>query len=1204
MYERKLKGFLKVTFILCLLLCCTHQVLAQEKNISLDLQDVTVKGALEQLKAKTTYSLWFNVNDVDLGRKISISFQDKSIGQALDLILKGQNLSYEIKDKYIQIFKSKETPTKVRVKAVAGIVTDDSGESLPGVSIRFKEVPSVGTITDYDGKFQLDVPADAKNLVVSYIGMETKETGIKDGTMKVILSSGSQMLEEVVVTGMTKVDKRLFTGATDNIKADKARLDGIPDVSRALEGRSAGVSVQNVSGTFGTAPKIRVRGATSIYGSSKPLWVVDGVVMEDAVEVSADDLSSGDAVTLISSAIAGLSADDIESFQILKDGSATSIYGARAMAGVVVITTKRGQAGVNRISYTGEFTSRLKPSYNDFNIMNSQDQMGVYQEMEQKGWLNFAGTYRASNSGVYGKMYQMINSYDPTTGKWGLVNTPEARAQYLQAAEMRNTDWFSELFNSNIMMNHAVSISSGTEKARFYASLSAFSDPGWTKASSVKRYTANTNASFSLSKNLTLNILSNGSYRKQKAPGTLSQEIDVVSGEVRRDFDINPYSYALNTSRTLSLQDKSGLTSYTRNYAPFNILNELDKNYICLDVVDLKFQGELNWKIIKGLEANVMGAVKYQLTSQEHNIEDKSNQAQAYRAVGDATIRDKNPLLYKDPDMPNSLPVVVLPEGGIFDKNEYKMLGYDFRASLSYNTSFNNIHIMNLFAGTEANSVDRSQYWSRGWGYQYDNGGIPFYDYLIFKQGIEQNNQYYYNDISYSRNLAFFGMGTYSYMGKYIVNGTIRYEGSNRLGKSMSARWLPTWNVALAWNMHEEKFFEKLRSALSHFSLKTSYSLTADRGPAFVTNSRVVYRNYSPYRPFAGVKESGLQIEDLENSELTYEKKHEFNIGADLGFLDNRINFSVDYYTRNNFDLIGLINTQGAGGQVTKYANVASMKSSGFELTLSTKNIQTKDFSWSTDFIFSKSKNEITELDSKARVMSLISGMGFAEKGYPVRALFSIPFQGLNEDGLPTFINQDGDLTITDINFQEIQKKGFLKYEGPTDPTITGSFGNIFSYKNFKLNVFITYSFGNVVRLDPVFKSEYSDLDAMPKEFKNRWTMPGDEAYTDVPVIASKRQEKDISHLNYAYNAYNYSDIRVADGDFIRMKEISLSYDFTQAWIKKLKLNNLQLKLQATNLFLIYADSKLNGQDPEFFRSGGVSSPVPKQFTLTLRLSL
>ena len=186
-----------------------------------------------------------------------------------------------------------------------------------------------------------------------------------------------QVLNEVVVTGMSKMDRRMFTGATDQIKADDALLGGVADISRSLEGRSAGVSVQNVSGTFGTAPKIRVRGATSIYGSSKPLWVVDGVIQEDVADVSADDLSSGDAETLISSAIAGLNSDDIESFQILKDGSATSIYGARAMSGVIVVTTKKGRAGQTHINYSGEFTTRLVPNYSDFRLSLSGPRLKI-----------------------------------------------------------------------------------------------------------------------------------------------------------------------------------------------------------------------------------------------------------------------------------------------------------------------------------------------------------------------------------------------------------------------------------------------------------------------------------------------------------------------------------------------------------------------------------------------------------------------------------------------------------------------------------------------------------------------------------------------------------------------------------------------------------------------------------------------------------
>lgn len=1083
---------------------------------------------------------------------------------------------------------------------ITGTVIDDLGEPIIGATIFAKGNNQIGTITDISGKFELSIPQQYKTIVISYIGMKTQELEAK-AVMKIKMYPDAQQLEEVVVTGMVKVDKRLFTGATDKLDASKTKIDGITDVSRALEGRSAGVSVQNVSGTFGTAPKIRVRGATSIYGNSKPLWVVDGVVVEDAIDVSSDDLSSGNAETLISSAIAGINADDIESFQILKDGSATSIYGARAMAGVVVITTKKGKAGVSRINYTGEFTSRMIPSYSDFNISNSQQQMGIYQEMESKGWLEFANIATANNSGVYGKMYQLIDQYKK--GGYGLENSLPAKNAYLQQAEFRNTDWFNLLFNQNLTQNHALSISSGTDKAKFYVSLSVFDDPGWTKSSSVERYTANVNGSYSISKNLTLTMLTNGSYRKQKAPGTLSQDIDVVSGEVKREFDINPYSFALNSSRTLDSNE-----FYTRNYAPFNIFHELDNNYIDLNVTDLKFQTELNWKIIRGLEANILAAIKYQSSSQEHHIKDHSNQAEAYRAGAipeDATIAENNPLLYTDPSDPDQLPVTILPEGGIYNRADYTMRGIDFRSTVTYNTSIDDIHIMNFFGGMETGSIDRSKTWFRGWGYQYDNGGTPFYDPKAFKQGKEENTNYYTNNWTYSRNVAFFGSGTYSYKGKYTFNGTGRYEGSNKLGKARSARWLPTWNVSGAWLAHEEDWFKNVfGSTLSHATLKSSYSLTADRGPGFVTNSQVVYKSNTPWRPTAEVSESGIIIEDLENSELTYEKKHEFNVGTDLGFLDNKINVEADYYTRQNFDLIGLIYTPGEGGQIAKYANVASMQSQGVELTVSTKNIKTKDFSWNTNFIFSNAINRITELNSRSNVIHLVSGSGYALQGYPVRALFSIPFAGLNDEGLPTFTNQDGVQTVTDINFQEFEKLGFLKYEGPTDPTITGSLGNTLSWKGLVLNVFVTYSFGNKVRLDPVFAARYSDLTSMPTEFKNRWVLPGEESLTTIPVIASKRQSQSYSNLSYAYNAYNYSTERVADGGFVRLKELSLSYDIPKTLIQPLNISSMQLKLQATNLFLLYADKKLNGQDPEFFNSGGVSTPVPKQFTLTLRMGI
>ncbi len=1096
---------------------------------------------------------------------------------------------------------------------VTGTVYEEAGIGAIGANV-VAEGTTVGTVTDFDGFFELTVPAGVKNLVISYMGYKTVTVAVKSN-ISVTLESDTEQLEEVVVTGMVKQDKRLFTGATTKLEAEETMLSGVADVSRSLEGRAAGVSVQNVSGTFGTAPKIRVRGATSIYGASKPLWVVDGVVLEDAIEMDADDLSSGDATTLIASAISGINSEDIESFQILKDGSATSIYGARAMAGVIVVTTKKGKAGQSRLNYTGELTYRMVPSYNDYNICNSQEQMGIYQEFERKGWLEYSSLYAAKNSGLYGRMYALIDA--AKDGGVGLPNTIEAKNAYLRQAEFRNTDWFAELFNQTVMHNHSLSFSTGSERARVYASLSAMQDPGWYKASEVARFTGNMNASYDLlpstsKQKLTASIATMGSYRKQQAPGTISAMTDPISGAVSREFDINPFSYAMNTSRAMDPRE-----TYRRNYCDFNIFDELANNYIDIKVTDLKFQGDINWKPVRGLEIAALGAIRYQMSRQEHNIKDESNQARAYRAGIDpenSTIRDANPYLYTDPDNPLALPETVMPKGGIYNLTEYSLLSTDFRATISYNADLgrNGDHIISLFGGGELNSTDRQYTWFRGWGYQYNNGGVPYLDYRLFKQSQEENSVYYSNDFTYYRNLAFFGMATYSYKGRYTINGTIRYEGTNKLGKSRTARWLPTWNVSAAWNAHEEKWWAPtFGKGWSYASLKGSYSLTADRGPAGVTNSLAVFSSFTPFRPSTTASETGIQLYDLENSELTYEKKHELNIGLALGFVDNRINVEFDWYRRNNFDLIGYVQTMGVGGSTTKLANDATMQSTGCEFTISTTNIKTKDFKWTTDWIFGWAENTITKLDSRSQVFQLVNGYGRME-GRPVGALYSIPFAGLTEEGLPTFyIDAEhtqvvGPGNYDAIYFQEYEDVDYLTYEGSLDPTITGSFGNTFSWKGLKLNVFFTYSFGNVLRLDalcPVYSSDYSDLTASMKEMKNRWIVPGDEEITTIPAIATVRQMREINGLENAYSAYNYSTERVAKGDFIRLKELSLSYDLPKKVFEGQKaVSSFSVKLSATNLWLAYADKKLNGRDPEYYNTGGVSSPNPRQFTLTVKL--
>lgn len=1173
-----------LSLLLSLWVCAAS---AQGNKVSFTYKGKPLTSALTEVERQNGYYK-INYNFSELSRyNVTASAKAVTAPQAVGKLLAGLPYTYNVKGRFIQIQKGR-TAT-VEPNTARGRLLDKNGEPLIGGIVKVVGTQNK-TVTDADGRYELHDVSPSDILEFSYIGMKPYRRKAGTKAVNIILEDDSQTLDNVVVTGMQHMDKRLFTGSTTTIDASKAKIDGIADISRSLEGRAAGVSVQNVTGTFGTAPRIQVRGATSIYGNSQPLWIVDGVIQENVIEVNTDDLSSGNAETLLSSAIAGLNADDIESFQILRDGSATSIYGARAMAGVIVINTKRGHSGRTNINYTGEFTSRLKPSYNNFNIMNSQEQMSVYQELQKKGYMNPADVVNASQSGVYGKLAQLINSGE-------VLNTDKGRNEWLRQQEYRNTDWFDLLFSNSIMQNHSISISTGTDKSQHYASLSLMDDPGWYKQSNVKRYTANINSTFTFSDKLKLQIIGNASSREQTAPGTLSSEVNLVNGEVSRAFDINPYSFALNTSRVLDPNEY-----YMRNYNPFNIFHELENNYIELNTHEFKIQGLLSYKPLAGLEINLLGAVKRAQSSSEHNVTENSNQANAYRAMGNTIIRDSNPYLWTDPDNPYAVPVSVLPYGGIYDRNDYRMKSWDFRGTVNYNHIFERKHILNLFGGMESNEVERHSSWMRAWGRLYDFGDIGNFDPDMFDKLKNEGSEYYTINGALERTMAFFANATYSYKGRYIANGTIRYEGTNTLGNDRKSRWLPTWNISAAWNAHEEEWFKQFSPALSHFTLKGSYSLTADRGPYSISNSSAIINSHIIWRPVGDDQETSLKISQLGNSDLTYEKKHELSLTADMGFIGNRINLELSWYNRRNFDLIGPITVQGVGGEIDKYGNIADMKSGGFELSLNTTNIKAKGFEWGTTFLYSHQYTEVTNLKNKARVIDLVRSNGFALEGYPVRAIFSIPFNKLTNEGLPTFKVADGKITTDGINFQEYSDLSWLKYEGSSDPTDYGSLENTFKYKGLRLSVFVVYSFGNVIRLDPVFKNKYTDLDATPREFNNRWSAAGEENITTVPVIPSVRQNFMNPNLSVAYNAYNYSTERIAKGDFVRMKEISLDYTLPKAWIQPLRLENVNLKLQATNLFLIYADKKLNGMDPEFFNTGGVASPMPRQYTFTVRL--
>nr|WP_295871436.1 SusC/RagA family TonB-linked outer membrane protein [uncultured Chitinophaga sp.] len=1081
---------------------------------------------------------------------------------------------------------------------VAGKVTDDKGNALPGVVVRATK-SGKAAVTGNAGEYNITVKPDDK-LAFTFIGYDAviKNTG-KSQRIDVVMKPGSKGLNEVVVTGFQEIDRKKFAGASTRLKAEDIRMDGTTDISRALEGKAAGVTIQSVSATFGSAPKVRIRGVTSLTGENKPLWVVDGIVLEDVINVSNDQLSSGDPSTLLASSVAGLNMNDVEDIYILKDAAATSLYGARAMNGVVVINTKKGRSGKMMTNYTGNFSTQLRPSYNNFNIMNSAEQLSVDAEIARKGLLNLAGIGNSADKGVYGKMYDQLQTYDPATGRFLLENTPEGRKRFLERYALANTDWFHILFRNSLIQEHTLSLSGGSEKLQSYFSAGFYNDNGWTVADKVKRFTFNSQTNYTFSDRLSGGLIATGSVRQQEAPGTVARTTDAFYGKMSRDFDINPYQYALNTSRAMTAYDEGGnLEYFTRNYAPFNILNELNTNTLHLSVIDLKLQANLSYKINKHLRYDFIGAIRYAKTSQEDMVRENSNKAQAYRANYNATIANNNRFLYRDPDNPNAFPIVVLPSGGLYNRNENTLTNYNFRNSLNYTQTFG-LHDLNVLAGQEVKYADRQNALNTGYGYQYDYGGSVLPYYMIFKQAFEANLPYFGMQRTYDRYAAFYATAGYTYNGRYNFTGTIRTEGSNRLGKSPSARWLPTWTLSGAWNIDQENFM-KGAPGIDMLKLRASYGLVASMGVA--TNSSVVLKAQNTYRQYARVIESGINIIDLENADLTWEKQYSFNAGIDAAFFNSRLTTTIDLYKRNSFDLIAGIKTSGIGGQDIRFANYADLSSNGVELTIGGEIIRSKDLGWKTNLTLGYNKNKITNAKNVPIIFDLVVPEGGNKQGYPVSGLFSLDYKGLeNNTGIPLFVDEKGQVSRK-VSLQDIETK-YLVYEGPVDPPVAGGFSNTFRYKNLSLNVLLTYQAGNKIRLNPVFKSTYSDLDAFPREFLDRWTLAGDEKTTATPSVIDALTNYRMTDA-YPYNNYNYSSARVADGGFVRLKYVALSYQMPPKMIQHIGLNNVSLTASATNLWLLYADKKLRGQDPEFFNAGGVAQPLQRQVVMSLKVGL
>lgn len=1081
---------------------------------------------------------------------------------------------------------------------ITGKVTDNKGVGLPGVNIIIENT-TTGAVSDFDGNFTIQAKSN-QVLLFRMIGMEEVRQPINgQSTFNITLNESTDILDEVVVTGFQEVERKLFTGASENVKMSDIKMDGLSDVGRVLEGRVAGVSVDNVSGTFGTSPKIRIRGNASINGNNQPLFVVDGVILEDLSNVSADDFISGNANTLISSSVANLNPNDIESFQVLKDASATAIYGARAANGVIVITTKRGKSGALKVNYTGNFSGKLRPTYNQFDLLNSAEEMSVYRELFEKGLIDLSTSVRASNYGAMGKMFDLIANHQLNWGPGGTLNET-----FLNKYENANTDWFDVLFRDvGLQQQHSLSFTSGNDKSNSYYSISYLNDQGQTIADKVQRFTGTARNTYFLSDYFTFGLKLSASYRDQKVPGTRNREFDPITGRFSRGFDINPFSYALNTARSIRPFDDNGNREFfRRNFAPFNILEELELNFMDITVSDVSAQTDFEIKPRKNISVNGVLQARYANTRRDHTVHERSNQAEAYRANGTQFIQEANNLLFRDPNNPGLNPAVVLPQGGFNYLDQNNLLNFFNRMSVNWSNTFNNIHEVNVLAGEEIRFTNRLTTSATGLGVIYESGGVVITDPKIIEFFNLQNIDYYSRSEERDRFVGLFFNGGYAYKSRYIANFTARYDGSNQLGESNAVRYLPTWNVSGAWNIDNENFFEStpVLNVFNSLKLRTTYGISGNLPPN--ASALLNLQADATIRPTD--VEPVLRIKDLTNSELTWEKLKEFNVGLDFGLKKFNVSGSLDYYVRNALDLIGTVQTSGIGGQGLKVGNFADMEAQGFEVSISTINLKRPGFTWRTDFNFGYTRDKITRLDYGPRLVDAIGQNGAAVLGGPRRGVYSTKFAGLSEKGIPEFYNGKGEIA-TEFDLQSRKDlETLLTYNGPIEPRGAGGLTNSFTYKNFAFSFLLSFKYDYKIRLNDSFFATYNDTDALPGDLVNRWAVPGDEMRTNIPVILDKGISQVDTYAVLSYDLYNKSDIRIANGDYIRLKTARLSYQLPGNLTSRLGLNNANVSLEGQNIALLYSDKALNGQDPEFFSSGGVALPQPRIITFSLNIGL
>ena len=1159
---RKILLAMRLTVILTILFSVNVFAGALSQTVNLKLENVSLREAFKALKQQTGVYFVFNEEEVAHDVKLNVILSNASVESAMKEILSGLPYSFECLEGMVVIKPLPNVPQQkeVKVKVLKGKVTDLHGDPLPGVSV-VMEGAARGCATNAAGEYLLVIEnKPGIKIVYSFIGMTT-EIRTWDGQEKidVKLHEANVNMDEVVVTGYQTLNRRESASAVSVVKTEDIYMAGAPSIDQMLQGQVPGLMVMNTSGEPSATPKIRIRGTSTINGNKAPVWVVDGVILEQNVPVTASDLNSDDAEYLIGNAIAGINPQDIESITVLKDASATAIYGVKAANGVIVLTTKKGKVGRPMVSYHGEVVVNQQPSYRNFNLMNSAERMQLSKDIFEDG-LAYSSNITLNPEDSY---EGLLNS---------LVNRKITRQEFADLSMKmanRNTDWFDVLFRNAVTHSHNVNVQGGTERAKYYFSVGYNNNQGGAKGSLSERFT-------SLAKvDVDLNRFIN-----------FSAKIDYSTTKNEGYSVVNPFSYAYKTSRTLKPYDDNGeyhmYQQSTKYY--YNVLKELENTGKEAKSNDFNALLNLNVRLMEGLF--------YQGTFSFHN---SSTNDRDWKTAESNAITKMRGFEYKQYDEnDDEYWKSSLPYGGMLTQGNTTKNGYTVRNALNFVKLWGGVHDINVFAGSELRGTKYKGVSVTGYGWTPEFGErfMPVYTATFNGSYATNGSLLPKNTNSVSRVASFFGTASYSYDNRYLASFNIRSDGANKFGSNPKYRWLPTWSVAGKWTITNENFMSAFADKGNFLAIRGSYGVQGNIHDDATPNLILQIQDRNT---LSNLDKS--TIYRLPNPDLRWEKTTSWNAALDFSFLSGRLAGSVDVYKKYTEDLIMEKTVSASNGKGRLYINSGKMENSGVEGNLKLGLVRSRLFYWDFNVNFGRNINKVTlandDFYNNLEEIDLMLKGNLAIEGEKLGSMYSFQYGGLmREDGYPLFYGKDGKL-YHDGDPRRMQ----LVKSGSINPDLSGGFDTQLTFKKrLSLSVGFTYSIGGVKRLPSVYDDKRKVFDPVANVSTNwnkRWRKPGDEVHTDIPVLYNERivdgfaerglrnrTDEDRSVLEYCTYFYDLSTTRVVKGDYLRLRLIGLSYMMPEKLVNKIGCSSMALRFQATNLH-VWADKKWNGLDPE-----------------------